>query len=198
MKTLSLIFVFAIGFFLPVCSHAQNSVHEDLRNMKNGESFRIVAQNGGKTTSTLKITKDKDRFNLGFDFDGIPKVSQVKVEYYKNGRKVGESPSMRGPNVAFDFDTEKQLVGHQTFIKNAEDDAIWPAVILIALCCVEAQVGSNGWSVGFDCDCLSGIMVAGGGSNGEDLAIDELRILPYPLDGGIEDLLKNSTVLVNR
>ena len=84
-------------------------------------------------------------------------------------------------------------------ILNVEEDGFWPVLILIGLCCLEGEVGSDGWSVGFDCDCLTvdlSPLVSGGGPGGKTFEADNIKI--SPVGKGFEDILKNTTILVNR
>jgi hypothetical protein len=86
----------------------------------------------------------------------IKGYEKVKIELYGYENKLLGSYydyASSGPNAYNYFNYSPEFpIGTQILEKND----VWPIVIAIALCCVEASIGSDGWSVGFDCDCLEG------------------------------------------
>ena len=84
---------------------------------------------------------------------------KLSIEFYGTSGElitsyIDEKGTTRGPNSEIDFTLgNEEMPFHTITYAQAE---IWPIIAAIALCCVKASVGSNGWSVGFDCNCLIG------------------------------------------
>ncbi len=160
----------------------------------------ISANNGRQNLSNLTFTKVRNTTQIGYDLNGLG-ARRAKIQFYSNGRAVHgymDNASNRGP-LPSDLVVGDKKVIHTEFV-SADDE--WLGIILtaIALCCVEAHVGSDGWGVSFDCDCLGGMVAPPGGGTtvvvGETVLENVTSFSITPLD--IETRILDSAVLVNR
>ena len=178
-----------LGFFATVMfattSFAQGVAKEiDLRKLtenstimfkKGGDIFDIKV---GNTNSTiLEPVFNSAAFN------------KLRVELYGADGKlltsyVDEKGKTKGPNSDIDFTLGNGVpLASYVYTEQAE---IWPLIAAIALCCVKASVGSNGWSVGFDCNCLSGKLANNTVDikvNNKSFAVSTIQFVPLNSDG---------------
>lgn len=98
----------------------------------------------------VDIDTKKDATYLKFGFPGTKGIRQ-KVTFYHQVYEYIDNGS-KGPSGG-EFEKVKLITKEESFI--VEDDAVWAVAVLVALCCIKANVGSDGWDVAFDCTCLS-------------------------------------------
>lgn len=123
---------------------------------------------------------------------------KLRVEFYNSSNKIIKSyidteNNQRGPNY--------QLIDNfiNMPIKTAvfSEEEWWPLVLIIVACCVEVEVGSGGWSVGFDCDCLSSKTVTAN-LNGKSYDLDKIKFVPLDSNNNPINLSpKNWTLSTN-
>ena len=125
----------------------------------NGTSS-LTALQGDDQVSQLNFQKEGEGTLIGVDYSGINGTS-TRVVLMRNGAPVYETSadaSAGGPSVPPVLFETKEVV-YDGVVSVEQEEWVWIVVAAVVLCCVEAQVGSNGWSVSFDCDCF-GSMVA--------------------------------------
>jgi hypothetical protein len=171
-------------------------------NYGGGDKAKLDAIENGRSVSVLTFNQSGENTKMNFDLSGIG-ATTAQVRFYSNGKPVYEETTdanSGGPSVPAALMNPKELLyeGEVTM----EEDALWGIVIAaVVLCCVEAEVGSDGWSVGFDCDCLEGALssASSGGASGVTVVADgktfegvtEIQISPVD---GEKNLLDRSNI----
>lgn len=183
---------FAASFTISFAQDGTNSLTENLESLKVGEQvvFQAKTASGGAVASELAFRKGDKTTEMTFNFNGIGGTG-AKVEFLKGGNVIHSylDNASNGPdgNIRLvEIPSDQLLFSTNMPIVNQEE--WWPVVVLIALCCVEAEISNDGWSVGFDCDCLSveisASVAAGPGNTTTVSGFDQIRITPIDGDTG--------------
>ncbi|MCG8326956.1 MAG: hypothetical protein MI974_04680 [Chitinophagales bacterium] len=166
----------------------------------NGESS-LTALQGNDQVSQLNFQKGEEGTLIGVDYSGINGTT-TRMVLISNGTPVYETSadaSAGGPSIPpVRFETKE--VVYDGIVSVEQEDWIFTAIATaIVLCCVEAQVGSNGWSVAFDCDCF-GSMAApapnGGGITvqADGQTFENITAMQFiPVDG-MKDKLNGASI----
>lgn len=182
-------------FLLLTSTLSAQKVHKDLQAMKSGNSTKFQASQGSTVVSELILEKVGKKTYIRPNFEGT-NTTKIKVELFSKGRKVySQSMNERGPNASLQEDIyTKELV--KTSIIDITENEVWWGVLAVAYCCLELEAGSNGWSVGFDCDCLEGIfgIIIDDGSHDTQSFNNISEVKITPLNGDIERFSKINTL----
>lgn len=138
----------------PSVKHQNNSKELVLESAK----YQTISS---KTTKKIdfSLLNQGDQVGVSFANPNARSTQDIKPPYYfertEFGLKLVVNPTLlKKPLKIYDsqgnlYKTVEPATGNGTEYK--ENSWIIGAIIL---CCVEAEVGSDGWKVRFDCDCL--------------------------------------------
>lgn len=162
---------------------------------KADQSVTITAFAGRDQVGTLELTgTGNGSTDWNLDLSGMG-CTMATMNLYAGEKLVRSVPVRSGP-MPYDIDiTERERLMHSATV--SADDELWPLLIFVVLCCGNATVGSGGWSVGWDCDCLSGISVGGGVDAGGTTYEDITRVSFMPLNGNVEQISKVDNLVVS-
>ncbi|MBA3985120.1 MAG: hypothetical protein H0X63_00715 [Flavobacteriales bacterium] len=143
-----------------------------------GQNSTVEYKNSENLKFELKFHLGNERTTILPNLEGS-NYQKVRVELYDSSKRIVHSyiddeSTNRGPNSSFNGNFMEDIPMHTAVFSEKE---WWPLVLIVVACCVTAEVGSDGWSVGFDCGCIKSSSVQAN-VNGESFNISSVKYVP--------------------